>query len=137
MRSLPIAKRYGIDPIFLITQTTSDERIRKIAARARGYLYLVAVLGVTGVQGRSITGGDRSPRRVFESITEIPLALGFGISTPDHAQACAQAGADGIIVGSAIVSIVEENLGDAAAMERKLKDYVVTMKRACNPGPTR
>ncbi len=104
------ALRYGIDPIFLITQTTSDERIKKIAARAHGYLYLVAVLGVTGVRDTVSSGAIDLLQRVRKHTT-IPLALGFGISTPDHAKVCAGAGADGVIVGSAIVDIVEKNLG--------------------------
>jgi tryptophan synthase alpha chain len=124
-----IAERYGIDPIFLITQTTSDERIKKIASRARGYLYLVAVLGVTGVRDEVSAGAIYLLERV-RKITSIPLALGFGISTPGHAKVCEQAGADGIIVGSAIVRIVEKNLGNTAATEADLKDYVSSMKRA-------
>ena len=106
------ALRYGIDPIFLITQTTSDERIKKIAARAHGYLYLVAVLGVTGVRDTVSSGAIDLLQRVRKH-TAIPLALGFGISTPDHAKICAEAGADGVIVGSAIVDIVEKKPGQS------------------------
>jgi tryptophan synthase alpha chain len=124
-----IAERYGIDPIFLITQTTSDERIRKIAERACGYLYLVAVLGVTGARDKVSDEAIDLVGRV-RKFTEIPLALGFGISTPDHATTCTRAGADGIIVGSAIVSIVERNLTEPAAMTRDLVEYVSLMKKA-------
>jgi len=127
-----IAGQYGIDPIFLIAQTTSDERIEKIALRARGYLYLVAVLGVTGVRDE-VSGGAIDLLARVRKYTNIPLALGFGISTPDHARACAEGGANGIIVGSAIVNIVEANLGNPTAMERELKDYVTRMKDAVNP----
>ena len=72
--------RYGIDPIFLITRTTDDARIKKIAGKARGYLYLVSVLGVTGVR-------EKVPEEALELLhrvrrhTDLPLALGFGIST--------------------------------------------------------
>jgi tryptophan synthase alpha chain len=62
--------------------------------------------------------------------TPLPLALGFGISTPAHAQICARAGADGVIVGSAIVGIVERTLKDPDAMERELQEYVSAMKKA-------
>lgn len=124
-----VAARTGIDPIFLITQTTSDERIKKIAAKARGYLYLVAVLGVTGVR-EQVSGGAIDLLHRVRRYTGLPLALGFGISTPAHAQTCARAGADGVIVGSAIVEIVERNLNDPAAMEQELKDYVSAMKKA-------
>jgi len=123
------ALRYGIDPIFLITQTTSDERIKKIAARAHGYLYLVAVLGVTGVRDTVSSGAIDLLQRVRKH-TALPLALGFGISTPDHAKICAQAGADGVIVGSAIVDIIERGLGNPDTMARDLKSYVSAMKKA-------
>jgi len=122
------AGRYGIDPIFLITRTTSDERIKKIAAKSRGYLYLVSVLGVTGVRDSIETGAIDLLGRA-RKYTSLPLALGFGISTPDHAKVCANAGADGVIVGSAIVAIVGRNLGRPELMERELKEYVARMKQ--------
>jgi tryptophan synthase alpha chain len=128
-----IAARYGIDPIFLIAQTTGDSRIRKIAARARGYLYLVSVLGVTGVRDQVSSGAIDLLHRVRRH-TDLPLALGFGISTPDHAATCVAAGADGVIVGSAIVGIIEQNLNNPQVMEQKLRDYVMLMK--CATGST-
>lgn len=121
--------RYGIDLIFLIAQTTSDERIRKIAARARGYLYLVAALGVTGVRDKVSSGAIDLLHRVRKH-TEVPLALGFGIADPGHAKTCADAGADGVIVGSAIVEIVGRNPGKPDKMERELTAYVVRMKKS-------
>jgi tryptophan synthase alpha chain len=121
--------RHNIDPIFLITRTTSDERIKKITERARGYLYIVTVLGVTGVRENISSGAIDLLDRVRKQ-TQLPLALGFGISLPEHAKTCAAAGADGIIVGSAIVDIVERNAGDPDAMERDLKTYIIQMKNA-------
>ena len=123
------AIRYGIDPIFLITQTTSDERIKKIATRAHGYLYLVAVLGVTGVRDTVSSGAINLLQKVKKH-TSLPLALGFGISTPGHARICAEAGADGVIVGSAIVDIIGKNQGNPERMERELKAFVAQMKKA-------
>jgi tryptophan synthase alpha chain len=122
------ALKYGIDPIFLITRTTSDERIKKIAARAHGYLYLVAVLGVTGVRDTVSSGAIDLLHRVRKQ-TQIPLALGFGISTPDQVKICAEAGADGIIVGSAIVDIVGRNVVSPGTMARDLTAYVAQMKK--------
>ena len=124
-----VATRYEIDPIFLITRTTSDERIRKIAAPARGYLYLVSVLGVTGVRSEVSSEAIDLLLRVRRH-TNLPLALGFGISTPAHAATCAAAGADGVIVGSAIVEIIGQHLDVPVLMEQNLKDYVVQMKQA-------
>jgi tryptophan synthase alpha chain len=122
-----VASRYGIDPVFLVAQTTSDDRIRKIASKARGYLYLVAAFGVTGVREQVSEGAIDLLHRVRRH-TALPLALGFGISTPAHARICARAGADGVIVGSALVGIVERKLDDPDAMERELKEYVSSMK---------
>ena len=122
-----VASRYNIDPIFLITQTTSDDRIKKIVAKARGYLYLVAVLGVTGVRERVSEEAIDLLHRVRRQ-TRIPLALGFGISSPAHVQTCASAGAEGVIVGSALVGIVERNINDSDIMERELKEFVLAMK---------
>jgi tryptophan synthase alpha chain len=121
--------RHNIDPIFLITRTTSDERIKKITERAGGYLYLVTVLGVTGVR-KTVSSGAIDLLDRVRKLTDLPLALGFGISLPEHAKTCAAAGADGIIVGSAIVDIIERNTGDPDAIERDLKTYVIQMKNA-------
>jgi len=127
-----VAQKYGIDPIFLVTQTTSPERMDTIVRHARGYLYLVAVLGVTGARKEVAPEALALLRRVRPH-TKLPLAIGFGISTPGHAKTCRDAGADGVIVGSAIVSIVEKNLRDPAAMEKELRQYVAEMKKATGP----
>lgn len=130
------AAEFGIDPIMLITQTTTDARIDMIASRARGYLYLVAVLGVTGVRQTVSDEAIALLRRVRRH-TDLPLALGFGISTPDHAKTWAEKGADGIIVGSAIVDIVSRNTGRPDAMEAELKTYVSQMKGAMGTHPSK
>jgi len=124
------ALRHAIDPIFLITRTTSEERMKMIAARSRGYLYLVSVLGVTGARD-TIPSEAIDLLRTVRKHTDLPLALGFGISTISHARTCSEAGADGIIVGSAIVEIIEKNLGNPDEMAANLKEYVTAMKHAC------
>jgi tryptophan synthase alpha chain len=123
------AEKYGIDPIFLITQTTSDKRMDTIVRHSRGYLYLVSVLGVTGARKTVAPEALALLHRVRKH-TDLPLAIGFGISTPEHVTTCNLAGADGVIVGSAIVDIVEKNLGNPAAMETELSQYVSEMKKA-------
>jgi tryptophan synthase alpha chain len=124
-----VAQKYGIDPVFLVTQTTTGERMDTIVSRARGYLYLVSVLGVTGVR-RTVSPEALELLARVRIHTNLPLALGFGISTPEHAAICRKAGADGVIVGSAIVDIVEKNLGNPAVMEKNLRVYVAEMKKA-------
>jgi len=88
---------------------------------------------VTGVRDQVSEGVIDLLERV-RRYTSLPLAIGFGISTPAQAQKCIRAGADGIIVGSAIVEIVERNLNDPAAMEQELKDYVSAMKKTLITG---
>lgn len=124
-----IAARHGIDPIFLIAPTTSDERIRAIASRAGGYLYLVSVLGVTGVRESVDAGSIDLLRRVWQHTT-LPIAPGFGVSAPEHVLAFAAAGADGVIVGSAIVRIVEQYRDRPDVMAEELRSYVRRMKGA-------
>ncbi|MGB8220383.1 MAG: tryptophan synthase subunit alpha [Methanoregula sp.] len=124
-----VAQKYGIDPIFLVTQTTTGDRMDTIVSRARGYLYLVSVLGVTGAR-KTVSPEALALLHRVRSHTDLPLAIGFGISTPAHVKTCRDAGADGVIVGSAIVDIVERNLRDPAAMEIVLRQYVTSMKNA-------
>ncbi|HVP96534.1 tryptophan synthase subunit alpha [Methanoregula sp.] len=123
------AQKYGIVPIFLLTQTTSSERMDTIVRHARGYLYLVSVLGVTGARTTVSPEALSLLQRVREH-TGLPLAPGFGISTPEQVRIWKQAGADGVIVGSAIVDIIERHLGDTPAMETALRQYVASMKKA-------
>jgi tryptophan synthase alpha chain len=126
------AQEYGIDPIFLVGQTTSDDRLDAIVRQARGYIYLVSVLGVTGAREVLLPEAFQLLHRI-RSHTALPLALGFGISTPAQVRACAGAGADGVIVGSAIVEIVARNRYDPGAMEQELHRFVSGMKAAGTP----
>ncbi len=126
---IQIAAQHRIAPIFLVTQTTSDQRLDSIVQRARGYLYLVSVLGVTGAR-KTISPEALALLHRVKKHTDIPLALGFGISTPKQVTTCKLAGADGVIVGSAIVDIVEQHLSDRDGMETALKRYVSGMRDA-------
>ena len=121
-----IAKENGIDIISLIAPT-SKERIQMIAADASGFIYVVSSLGVTGMRSEIKTDLNAILSDIRE-VTDLPLAVGFGINTPEQAKNIGQF-ADGVIVGSAIVKIIEEYGEDAADA---LKDYVSSMKMACN-----
>ncbi len=120
------ARRYGIDQIFLVAPTTSTERLKRIRERATGFLYLISLLGVTGARDQISASAAELIGRVREETT-LPLAVGFGISRPEHIRALSSAGADAAIVGSAIVDIIEKNLGDDSAMMRELHRYVGAM----------
>jgi len=120
----PICKRYDIDLISLIAPT-SEERISMIAKEASGFIYIVSSLGVTGVR-KEITTDIASMVRLVRDNTDIPCAVGFGISTPD--QAAKMAGfSDGVIVGSSIIKIIAEHGKDSAPY---VGDYVKKMKDA-------
>lgn len=120
---LPYCEKYGVDLISLIAPT-SAQRIAMIAKEAQGFLYVVSSLGVTGTRNEITTDLDAITKIVREN-TKIPCAIGFGISTPEQARNIA-ASADGVIVGSAIVSIIAEHGRDAAgyvgAYVKKMKD---------------
>lgn len=98
-----IATKHGIEVVSIISDVTSDERLRKIAERTTGYLYLVSYRGVTGATDQVIDQYITDRMQHVRTITDIPVFVGFGISTPAQAQAMAQAGADGVIVGSRII----------------------------------
>ena len=100
---LPVCERFGVDLISMIAPT-SENRIAMIAREARGFLYLVSSLGVTGTRSE-ITTDLASIVRVVRENTDIPCAVGFGISTPAQAKAMADL-SDGAIVGSAIVRLI-------------------------------
>lgn len=120
-----IAAKNGVDVISLIAPT-SQERIQMIANEAQGFIYLVSSLGVTGMRSEIKTDLE-SIIEDIRAVTDTPIAVGFGINTPEQASNISQY-ADGVIVGSAIVKIIEENGYDAA---EALKEYVSSMKKAC------
>ena len=121
---LPVCRRYGVDLISLIAPT-SEDRIAMIAREAEGFLYIVSSLGVTGVRSEIKTDLGAIVETVRQN-TDIPCAIGFGISTPE--QAAKMAGiSDGAIVGSAIVRLIGEHGKDAPEY---VGEYVKRMKEA-------
>ncbi|MCR4867151.1 MAG: tryptophan synthase subunit alpha [Lachnospiraceae bacterium] len=116
--------KYGVDLISLIAPT-SDDRIAMIAKEAEGFLYIVSSLGVTGTRSEITTDLD-SIVDVVRKNTDIPCAIGFGISTPDQAKKMADI-SDGAIVGSAIIKIIEKYGKDAPI---KVGEYVKSITDA-------
>ncbi len=118
----PICKKYGVDLISLIAPT-SQNRIAMIAKETEGFLYIVSSLGVTGTRSEIETDLGEMVKLVREN-ANIPCAIGFGISTPEQAKQMADI-ADGAIVGSAIVKLLEKHGKDAP---RYIGEYVKSMK---------
>jgi len=118
------AAKHGVDLISLIAPT-SQERIKEIAKNASGFIYLVSSMGVTGVRSE-ITTDLASITAAIKSVTDTPVAIGFGIHTPQQAAQMSKI-ADGVIVGSAIVKIAAQHGKDAAL---HIYRYVKEMKDA-------
>ncbi|MCG6956724.1 MAG: tryptophan synthase subunit alpha [Gemmatimonadetes bacterium] len=102
-----------LDLIRLVAPTTDPERVERIAAASSGFLYYISRTGVTGARA-SLRDSLAEEVRALRRVTEVPVAVGFGISTPDQAAAVA-AVADGVVVGSALVQTLEERGTDAGA----------------------
>ena len=114
------ARRADLDTVFLVAPTSPEVRLKRIAESSRGFVYAVSRTGVTGE--RDAVSGDAAGLVCrMKALTTLPVALGFGISTPDQVRAAAEV-ADGVVVGSAIVRFLEEQPdGDVAGMVRRLK----------------
>lgn len=120
----PLCKQYGVDLISLVAPT-SENRISMIAKEAEGFLYIVSSLGVTGTRSE-IKTDIKSIVKVVRENTDVPCAIGFGISTPEQAKKMADV-SDGAIVGSAIIKLLEKHGRDAPKL---VGECVKSMKDA-------
>ncbi len=121
----PALRSAGIDLIRLATPTTDVARLPAVMSGASGFVYYVSVAGITGLQQAAQASIEEAVQRL-KAGTQLPIAVGFGVRTPDQAAAIARV-ADGVVVGSAIVEIVAEH-GTAAAPH--VTDYVRSLKDA-------
>ena len=115
----------GLALVPLVAPTTPEERLDAIGARARGFLYTVSVTGTTGERERLDALPDVIARA--KAHTRLPVAVGFGISTPEHAAAAADAGADGVIVGTRLVRAAGEADDPAAAAGALVRDFAAAL----------
>jgi len=111
-----------------LSPTTTDARITRAAELGRGFLYGISRLGVTGARDQVATGAEALVRRI-RTLTDLPIALGFGISRPEHV-AEVGAYADAAVVGSALVSLIAEAAGSPRFIDR-VEDYVRSLKSGC------
>jgi tryptophan synthase alpha chain len=118
----------GLALVPLVAPTTPPERLAQIGARARGFLYTVSVVGTTGERAAL---SDRFAQVVqhAKASTSVPVALGFGISTPEHALQAALAGADGVIVGTRLVRAAGESQDPAAAVGEVVAELAAALRR--------
>ena len=126
---VPVARHAGLDTVFMITPNTGEERIRQIASQTSGFIYAVSLIGVTGTR-ETLSNSVEALVKKIKRLCNLPVCVGFGISKPEHAAAVAKAGADGIIIGSRIVSIIEENLGYKEKMLSEISSFLSDIKKA-------
>jgi len=125
------AESCGVDTIFLAAPSTSNERLGKIVACTSGFLYVVSHFGVTGTRETVEDSTVQLIRRVLAFTSgRVPLAVGFGVSKPEHAKRIIEAGADGVIVGSAFVNIIQKRQGAVDGMLEELEVAARKLKNA-------
>ena len=112
-----VAASAGLAVVYLVAPTTSPARRSWIAGRSGGFLYCVSLVGVTGAR-RSLPRAVRRLVADVRAVSQVPVAVGFGVSTPAHVRALAAAGADGVIVASALVDALGPDGRDVAALSR-------------------
>lgn len=125
------AETFGVDTIFLAAPSTSNERLGKIVACTSGFLYVVSHFGVTGARETVEESTVQLIKRVSAFTNgRVPLAVGFGISKPKHAKRIIEAGADGVIVGSTFVNIIQYRQDDVNRMLEELEFVAHKLKNA-------
>jgi len=117
----------GLDTVFMVTPNTETERMKLIASKTTGFIYTVSLLGVTGSREK-LSEQVEGLIAKLKKLTGVPVCVGFGISKPEHASKVAAAGADGVIIGSKIVKIIEENLGNKEKTLAEISTFIKEVK---------
>jgi tryptophan synthase alpha chain len=125
----PLAEAAGLETVFMVTPNTEASRAERIARKTTGFIYTVSTLGVTG-ERKDLSEMVKPLISRLKSITDVPVCVGFGISSPAHAAEVASAGADGVIIGSRIVKMIEENLGDIGRAREQIAAFIAEVKTA-------
>lgn len=118
----------GLDPIFLVAPTTTEQRMRVICDHARGFVYYVSLKGVTGSANLDVEAvGHRLD--AIHAMTGLPVGVGFGINTPEKAADMSQV-ADAVVVGSALVNLIPQNVDNHDALLRDIPELLRSMRKA-------
>ena len=120
-----VMRQRDIDTIFLLSPTTTDERIRRAGALGSGFLYAISRLGVTGARDTLADGAREMVARI-RAVSALPVALGFGISKPDHVREVSR-WADAAVVGSALVNVIAD-AGGSPDLTSRVEEYVRWLK---------
>ncbi len=128
---LAACAKHGLKTVFIVAPTTPDSRLPLICAATTGFIYYVSREGVTGVRDQVASDIPAAVARI-RAHTQLPVAVGFGISTPAQVRQVA-ATSDGVVVGSALVNVIAENLGDRAALPKKLQAATTALAAGVRP----
>ena len=123
----------GLDTVFMVTPNTDPERMKLIASKTTGFIYTVSLLGVTGSREKLSDTVEELVGKL-KKVTCVPVCVGFGISKPEHAAAIASAGADGVIIGSKIVELIEKDLGNKEKCLAEISTFLSEVSKAISPG---
>lgn len=125
---IPAMKTHGVDPIYLLAPTSTDERIRRITTSASGFVYYVSLKGVTGAASLDVAAAGEKLSRI-RATTDLPVGVGFGIKDAETAAAMGKV-ADAVVVGSAIVSRVEKYADNPAMIHETIGELLQGMRAA-------
>ncbi|MHC4456445.1 MAG: tryptophan synthase subunit alpha [Planctomycetota bacterium] len=126
---IPPARSAGLDTVFIVTPNTEIERMKIIASKTTGFIYAVSLLGVTGSREK-LSDMVEGLVSKLKKITSVPVCVGFGISKSEHAAMIASAGADGVIIGSKIVGLIEDNLANREKSLAEISTFLSEVKKA-------
>jgi len=126
-----VAETHEVDTVFLAAPSTSTERLERIIGSTSGFLYLVSIFGVTGAREEIQDFTIRLIKKTLHRTSgKVPLAVGFGISKPEHARLVIQNGAQAAIVGSGFVKIIEQKRNVEEEMLKELREYACCLKES-------
>jgi tryptophan synthase alpha chain len=128
-----VMRRFGLDTVFLAAPTSTPRRLRLIAEYSTGFVYLVSRTGVTG-ERESLSAAALPLVRAVRAVTPLPLAVGFGVSNKEHVAELGRE-ADAVVVGSAIMHLIERNAGNAS-LELQLESFTRELKSGFGAGRT-
>jgi len=113
----------------MVTPNTNTERMKLIASKTTGFIYTVSLLGVTGSREK-LSDAVEALVSKLKKLTTVPVCVGFGVSSAEHAATIGRAGADGVIIGSKIVQLIEENLGNKEKCLADISIFLSGVKNA-------
>ncbi len=120
----------GLDMIFLLAPTSTTARVQQVGKISKGFIYYISLTGTTGTK-EALSAGLEEKVKEIKNVVSLPVLVGFGVSGPEQAKQAAQI-SDGVIIGSAIVKLIEAH-SDPAERDRKLAEFLTGIKKAINP----